>query len=198
MSVHAPPAAMTPAESPPGSAQDRDPAMVREVIRLQERAVDNQVRALEEHDDRTEQMLKIAISALAGGLAIGAFLAERLGGPALGLLVPLSAGGIANLIGIAYFLRSYGALVEEITVDVGPSPTWLADTPVRQRWDAPTLKEATVHGYSAYYRRNQTVVEFNERQRRGGTRWIGLAVALYASTSMTSIFVLVAPWLVMV
>lgn len=61
---------------------------LREMLREMERVIDHQIRALEEQDDKSEQLIRLVIAALAGGIALGSFLVRGSPKPSVGILVP--------------------------------------------------------------------------------------------------------------
>lgn len=124
-----------------------------EVLRQLERALDHEVRATEEVDDKLERLLAIVVLALAGSMAV---LGSLFPGPATltageaRLVLALSATGILSLVAAAGFLvHGYIGLTPRSGPEfiVGPDPDLL----VRRSADPAITRERVLRALSTQY-----------------------------------------------
>lgn len=98
--------------------------VLREMLRELERILDQQLRAVEEQDDRAEQAITLAVATLGGGLGLATLLSGALYRDGVSLaFLGVSAG--VNLASLAWLLRAYMGVPKAL--QVGPRPTWLRD-----------------------------------------------------------------------
>lgn len=150
------------------------------LVRQSERAIDHQVRALEELDDKIERMMTIAVSAIGVALALATvvFQAPTLApGPAFeGSLL---AGIVLNLAALLSLYDGYVGLLRRIEFHVGPRP----DTWNRRLKDASWNEEAFLRGMLAssaeYFRFNARTETRKQAARRLGVYLLLLSILPY-------------------
>jgi hypothetical protein len=149
--------------------------VVFEALREAERTLDQQLRAAEELDDKTEQMITLAVSTLGGEIAILAYVAER---HDLGLAV---RGAFACALAAAFFallafLDAYVGLRKRGHLQAGPSLRKLAEVANDPAWSMDRHLVSVLQGCASYFEANAVLMAGASRARR-----VGLA-ALVGST----------------
>lgn len=139
------------------------------MLREAERVIDHQVRALEELDDKSEQMITVTIAALAGGVAMGLLLAqESLGLSSPAATLSLGLAGALNLLALGMFLFAYLGGTAHTEVEVGPSIRWLVEKSNDETWDEPTHLVSAISGFTEYDRHNiERMAHATDWRRRG-------------------------------
>lgn len=154
-----------------------------ETLREVERIIDHQARAIEELDDKSEQFITLAVAALAGGIALGAFGVQQLahGVDALAVALLGVAGGF-NLIGLLFIVNSYIGFRQQIEVYVGPDVEWLVQKSNDRDWTLASHYLNVIAGFAGYYQNNLKKMSHSVHWRRRGVYVLVTGVAAYAAT----------------
>ena len=149
-------------------------------MRQMERYVDHQIRAAEELDDKTEQLLTLAIAGIGGGIALSYFVPPAptvlLGGlPPTAILLVL--GFLTNLATVFVLLDAYVGLAPDRAPRIGPGadPEWLAQVTLDPTWKLAHVHHATMKGL-----RERAIENSNEHRRIGALRRRALMILIVA------------------
>lgn len=155
--------------------------VLHEMLRECERTIDHQVRALEEHDDKTAHMLTLTVAALGGGvalvgLAFGSFRAD------LDVFFVASAvlAGAINITSVLLLVGAYVGFRRHTEVHIGPSVAWIADKANDAEWSVLDHYLCVVKDYPSYYEWNTQRSQASAARRRRGVQALCVAVAGYA------------------
>lgn len=148
------------------------------MLREAERAVDHQVRVMEEQDDKTERVRTLSVAALGGALALATFVRQfaPLDGP---FLVVFGAGALANLLALLRFLRAYVALPKARAT--GPDPRWIAEKANESTWSRERHLIALLQNYPAYFDHNAAVLARVVAERLAGLLLLTGSLGAYAA-----------------
>lgn len=155
--------------------------VLAEMLREAEKIVDHQVQAIEEMDDKAEQMIGIGIGTLGGGLALAAFLADRTG--VTGIVAPYSAVAIPLSLSVAailFFLESYIGILNPRSAAVGPDLRWIREKSNDSGWGLKDHYLSVLAAYPNFYDANMKKMEHSVTWRRRGLFVLMIAVASYA------------------
>lgn len=150
------------------------------MLREQERVIDHQVRALEEQDDRSEQMIRLGIAALAGGIALGSLLVRGSTAPSGRILASLAIAAVLNLASIVLVVHAYVGFRRHSEGHVGPDPGWIAEKAMDGSW---TLEEhllSLIVDHPRYSDHNMTVMNRIADRRRKGVYLLLSSLLAYA------------------
>lgn len=161
-----------------------DETLLREMLREAERVLDQQLHALDEMDDKTEQLLAVGVATAGAGIALFAFLAQH-GGNGVG---PAAQGGWAgafalNLAALLAFLQAYVGFGARRLPKAGPSPSWIAEKLDDAAWSTRTHVASVVAAYPDYFRDNARVMVREGRAQRVGLALLTFAVLVYAGVA---------------
>lgn len=170
-----------------GSRPDGEESVRRlaEMLREAERALDHQVRALEEQDDKSEQLITLGVAAIGGGLAL-ALIALREPSRPGGLPGPVlfGAASLFNLVAIAMFLNSYIGFFRHVEAHVGPSLDWLKDKSNDPEWSLANHYVSLLSDTANYAKHNLARMLHSTRWRRRGLYWLSASISGYLAASL--------------
>lgn len=166
------------------STSDDSARALQEILRESERAVDGSLRALEEFDDKVEQMLTLAVAVLGGGLAIAGFTVSRPTSTSLSALVALSCGVTLSLGAGASFLSAYLRPADGGFASGTPHPRWLAERARSEDLDLAEHLVAVILTLSVAFETNVSMVVRGSKALRLGVRALLAAVAAFAGAVM--------------
>lgn len=154
--------------------------LLAEMLRESERILDHQVKALEELDDKSEQMLGLGVALLGGGVAFGVLVttsnALAVNSTFIGLL---ASAGLLNVAALAFFVGSYIGFVRHTEVHVGPSLAWIRDKSNEASWSLMDHYLSVLFDIPSYYDWNNRKSVAAARRRQVGVYVLLVAVALY-------------------
>lgn len=162
------------ADEAPGRAP-----LLAEMLSEAERVLDHQVHALEELDDKVEQLLALSVAVLLGAFALAAFLAERAGAWRL-YAAGLSGGGLWNVAAIVRFARAYGVVDREVETQAGPDTYWLVERARDPAWSADAHLPQVLGAVHNRIEANGEMAAFVSQERADGLRWLLAALVVYA------------------
>jgi hypothetical protein len=148
-----------------------DDGLLREMLREAEGVLDQQLHALDELDDKTEQLLAVGVATAGAGIALFAFLAQRGGGVGLAAQAGWMASFASNLAALLAFLQAYVGFGARRLPKAGPSLSWLAEKANDAAWSLEAHVASVVAAYPEYFRNNDRVLV-----RQGRAQQIGLAL----------------------
>jgi hypothetical protein len=155
--------------------------LLSEMLREAERGVDQQLKVLEEMDDKSEQLLALSLGTLGAGLALFVFATDRLPGRVdatfktlLGLAIVL------NLCGLLSFLAGYVGLPGSAERFAGPSPAWLKEKANVAGWRRDEHLVTLIGSYADYFAHNAALGGANRRAHRAGLLMLAVAMLGYA------------------
>jgi hypothetical protein len=156
--------------------------LLREMVREAERLVDHQLQAMEELDNKSEQMIKLSVALLAGGAALAGFTIRHLVAYAGGaFLAALGVAATLNGTAIVSFVASYVGLRHQTDAHVGPHPRWLKQKPVDEGWTLALHVGSLIQGYADYSDHNVGRMRTSARRRVRGLALLAAALIGYAS-----------------
>lgn len=156
--------------------------LLNELVRQAERVIDRQIAAMRELDEKTGQMIRLAVAAAAGAIALGGLAGSpdtRLA--SLGFISAYLAGLLLNLTALAALLEAYVGLRVHTDLHIGPDLRWMAERSDRPGW---SLRSHQSHLLEAY----PTFGAYNARRMRRALAWrrrglfgLGSGVACYVA-----------------
>lgn len=173
--VHVPP--------PRRSPTDLDNvALLGEMLREAERAIDHQVHAVERLDSKSQQLLNLGVAALAGGLAI-ATLTTQIPDKATGtlLLFALLLAGLLNILALLFFFEAYVGLRHHPELHVGPQLEWLKAKSLDPYWRPIDHFTSILGDYARYYSWNARQIARSAARRRWGLQALAGGLLLYVA-----------------
>lgn len=153
---------------------------LREMLREQERVIDHQVHALEDHDQKSEHMIKVCIAALAGGVTLATILLRGPHDVSLVTLAPFSGAAILNLASLVLFVDAYVGFRRQAEAHIGPDPAWIAQKADDAEW---TLEEhllSIIADHPRYSDHNLLAMERTTKRRRYGIYLLLASITAYA------------------
>lgn len=167
-------------------AWDRTP-LLESILRQMERYVDHQVRAVEELDDKIEQLLAIDLLLLGLGItlldrAVGRSLVDP-GAPSLVLTGPLVVGFLAVVGSMILLIRGYVGVGSSRGPrhQAGPDPGWLAQAAEEEGWTRSHFLHGLIKGYERWAEDNENEISRIVRGRRAALVLALFGVLLYAT-----------------
>ncbi|SRR5581483_2906540 len=153
------------------------------MLREAERTLDTQLRAAEELDDKTEQMLTLAVSTLGGEVAILAYVAER---HDLGLPVRAAFGCAlgAAFFAVLAFLDAYLGIRRRGQVQAGPNLARLAEVANDPSWSRERHLLSVLRGYALYFEGNARIMMHASRSRQVGLAALAVSTLLAGGTAL--------------
>lgn len=150
------------------------------MLRESERTIDQQVRAMEELDDKSEHMLTLGVAALGGGAALATFAIAnaRLSVDAVFLAGVFIAGSL-NLLALLLLSASYIGFRQHIERHVGPRLAWIAEKSNDATWRLLDHYLSLVMDYPSYEDWNAKRMAASAKKRRYGLNALLLAVLAY-------------------
>ena len=155
--------------------------VLAEMLREAERAVDQQLKVLEELDDKSEQLLAVALATLGSGLALVTFASGRealLLDPSFRGLVGLAI--VSNLCALLAVLRGYVGAGQGRERFAGPSPRWLKEKANLSDWTMERHQVTVIGGFADWFDHNAALMDAQRRTHRLGVLVLAVAVLLYA------------------
>lgn len=151
--------------------------------------LDAQVRSAEELDDKTEQLLNLAVAALAGAITLGPFAAKQASSPfAPAGSVSLVVGGALNLAALRSLLGAYNVrYARQRPLFVGPDPASLERASRAARLSLAHHLGDVIASHASYHRTNNATMTRAARARAVGLHVLIASLVAYATT-----FVLIA------
>lgn len=141
---------------------------LKEMMREQERVIEHQVHALEELDDKSEHMIRLAVAALAGAVALASLLLRGPDAIPGHSLLPLGVGAALNIAAMVLFVDAYVGFRRHSEAYVGPDPRWVAQRAVDPGWNLEKHLVALIEDQPAYFDHNREVIERSVERRKVG------------------------------
>ncbi len=164
------------------STPESDEALLQELIREAERALDFQVRAFERADGRAEQMIGLATGALVAGWGVGSALMGGRGGSPPALYLALrAAGSLPTLISIGRFVGAYLGVREHSAIRIGPTPEWLFAEAGRSATGLEDHQRRALQIHADNFVENLQGLSAAVRERDRGVRWLLAGALLFGS-----------------
>jgi hypothetical protein len=159
--------------------REEDDALFAEMLRVAERVLDHQVKAIEALDLKTQNAITLGVAALGGGLALGSLVtAQGRAGVDVWFAGVFGAGGLLNLAALALLIDANTGLRRQRFVRYGVHVSWL-----RESWPDGSLRElrrSMVREIEDYAISNAHVMRAIASRRRQGLLVGFAAVTAYA------------------
>lgn len=157
--------------------EGEDGRFLAEALRIAERILDHQARAIERLDEKSQNAITLGVAALGGGLALGSLVTTR--DPAMDVIFEaLFAGaGALNLAALLLLLDAYTGLRSQRFFRYGVSIAWMASYESFSVGKLHRSLLATLHEITVG---NHHTMRLITRRRRQGLGGLMGAVALYA------------------
>ena len=161
--------------------EDPDLALLGELQEHARRVYAEQSEAMVSLDRKAESMVGLGTGALAGGVGLGAFMADHLGGWGALLVVVLAFSGVVNLVAIYHFVRSFvGSPSERLVRSATPDLKWLAEKARDDAWTLLESRLAIIQGFRDAFDKNVPRMESAVQNRQRGLRLLMGAIVGYA------------------
>lgn len=165
---------------PRGTLVDRV-AVLREMVREAERVIDHQARVWEGLDGKAEQLMRLALLALAGAVGLATFLLQmrdvHLDEVFLALFL---AAGFVVVLATLFFVSAYAGIRSDRRFDVGPAPAWLAERSHRRNPALGAHLREVLATYDEDYEANRRRMDLVARSRKRGVLMLVAGIAVYA------------------
>lgn len=149
--------------------------LLPEMLRESERVVDQQMKVLEELDDKSEQLLALGLATLGGSLAVATLAVGEAGLASLARSL-LVAAALTNLAALVCFLHPYVGLFRRSDAFAGPAPGWLRQKANDAEWSADRHLVALVGSYADWYEHNAALIAHHRASHRLGLLLLMVAV----------------------
>lgn len=153
------------------------------MVREAERVIDGQLKAIEELDDKGENMIRLAVLGAILGLTMGSLTASNFhdkGVLAIWAIAIIGAGVVAALASLYVLVHSYASLGGERNAGGNPDVT---DLPRRHRTKNMDLEihfDGLLDGYAEAFQKNVCLMKTMTWWRRAGTKVLAYgAIPLY-------------------
>jgi hypothetical protein len=164
--------------------RDPDLPLLRESLREAERVLDHQMEALQEVDDKAEQVLAVTLATTGGGLAFFAYASAKVDpGRSFGFILVFAVGFAANVLAAAAFLSGYLGFVNPTVVQAGPAPAWIAQRTTDPSWSERDHLRSVIAGHARYFANNERIFRQVRAWTLGGFALLALAVVCYAGAA---------------
>lgn len=161
--------------------EDPDLAILGELQEHARRVYAEQSEAMASLDRKAESMVGLGTGALAGGVGIGAFMAEKVEGWGAGLVIVLAFAAAVNLVAIYHFVRSFvGSPSERIVRSATPDLDWVARKAADDAWTLIESRLAIIQGFRDAFNKNVPRMESAVQNRQRGLRFLMSAIVGYA------------------
>lgn len=165
--------------------------MLREMVREAERAIDHQVRALENLDGKGAQTVTAAQAALAGAVALVAFVIGQAPGPVEPLtMVLFAAGAVANVVALVAQMGSARGRTVHDQVRVAPHHAWIEEKAKEQAWELERHLLSVLEGLARYAEGNLALMEIAARRRLHAQRALSMGLGLYGASLISLVWTL--------
>lgn len=151
--------------------------VLREMLRELERILDQQLRAVEEQDDRAEQAVTVAIATLGGGLGLASVVAGVVPTDPMFLLL-LGVAASVNLGALHHFLRAYLGIPKAL--QIGPQPAWVRSKARDPAWTMGDHLQSLVENLPDYCHGNADILRQRAAELYRGTKVLLMAIGAYA------------------
>lgn len=160
-------------------------ALLAEMLREAERAVDRQLTVLAELDDKSEQLLAVTLATLGAGLALFGFAADWLPtrvDPGFKAVVGLAVA--ANLSSLLAVLSGYVGAAGPAERFAGPSPAWLREKANLADWTLERHMVTAIGGVADSFRHNAALMDAHRKAHSLGLLLLTAGVLLYAVAAL--------------
>lgn len=166
---------------------DEDEELLREMLRESEAVLAHQLHVADESDDKTEQLLTLAVATFGGALAFLAFVAGRGALPAWFTFVWI-AGVALDIAAATGLVATYVGFFARGSRRVGPSPGWLAARANDPDWSVGRHLATVIANNADFFDANERQHAIDSRARRASLVLICGAVLMEL---IAGIFVLI-------